>query len=126
MPQLSKVVNGFGGALGSACLIVFALLLASSFGFGQNFSRGWLWQNPIPQGNQLLTIHFASDKRTGIAAGLGGTILKTEDGGFTWENQAARTNASLTGVFVKDVRNAIVVGARGTILFTSDGGKTWK
>ena len=52
--------------------------------------HGWLWQNPLPQGNSLYSIHFAPDHETGFAVGDDRTILKTEDGGFTWKIGFAR------------------------------------
>ena len=35
---------------------------------------GWIWQNPLPQGNPLYSIHFTKDKQTGFAVGADGTI----------------------------------------------------
>src|SRR4030095_7838712 len=51
-------------------------------------AQGWVWQNPLPQGNPLNSIHFAKDKLSGFAVGADNTILRTQDGGFTWRRQA--------------------------------------
>src|SRR5687768_11828228 len=40
---------------------------------------GWVWQNPLPQGNPLFSIHFAKDKLSGFAVGADNTILRTLD-----------------------------------------------
>ena len=52
--------------------------LISAFAFPQ-----WKWQNPIPVGNTLRSVFFTG-ANTGYVAGLGGTILKTIDGGTSW------------------------------------------
>ncbi len=87
---------------------------------------GWVWQNPLPQGNPLYAIHFTKNKETGFAVGADDTILATTDGGFNWQRQLSPVDATLSGVFVKDTRNAFIVGVRGTLLSTVNGGKDWK
>src|SRR5690606_8827934 len=111
-------------------LLYAGVILAVAFGCmeaaGQKGLRGWAWQNPLPQGNPLNAIHFAQDKKTGYAVGVGNTILKTRDGGFTWQRQYSPTDVNLPDVFVRDERNAVMVGVRGTILATDNGGGDWK
>src|SRR3712207_2511147 len=87
--------------------------------------RGWLWQNPLPQGNALNTIRFAEDGQRGWAVGADGVILRTDNGGFTWEQQTSPAVATLYGLFVEDRERAVVVGARGVVLRTDDGGREW-
>jgi photosystem II stability/assembly factor-like uncharacterized protein len=65
--------------------VFFALVVFVALASGQ--TRGWLWQNPLPQGNAINAVRFAADKRHGWAVGSNGTILRTEDGGFSWEAQ---------------------------------------
>src|SRR5215210_1919050 len=52
-------------------------------------ARAWVWQNPLPQGNAIYAVRFASDKQTGWAVGADGVILHTTDSGFRWEQQHA-------------------------------------
>ncbi len=87
---------------------------------------GWVWQNPLPQGNPLYSIHFTKDKETGYAVGADSTILRTDDGGFSWLTQKLPIDTTISGVFVKDKKNAVVVGARGLIFLTSNGGSDWR
>src|ERR1041384_1880437 len=84
--------------------------------------RGWLWQNPLPQGNAIYAVRFASDKRHGWAVGSDGAVLRTYDGGFEWEAQNAPVGTTLYGLFVKDKNNAVAVGARGAVITTESGG----
>ncbi|MGH7784989.1 MAG: WD40/YVTN/BNR-like repeat-containing protein, partial [Candidatus Binatia bacterium] len=89
-------------------------------------SQGWVWQNPLPQGNPLYSINFAKDKETGFAVGADNTILHTDDGGFHWDRQFSMLDVTLSSVFARDEKNAVAVGSRGTILVTDDGGKYWR
>src|SRR5882757_2027865 len=106
--------------------VIFVLFCCNSSLFAQRGGLGWVWQNPLPQGNPLYSIHFAPDKETGLAVGSDGTILRTTDGGFIWQKRWSGTDVSLSGVYLRDKENAVVVGARGTILATSNGGKDWR
>ena len=91
----------------------------------QQSERAWVWQNPLPQGNSIYAVRFASDKRTGWAVGADGVILHTTDGGFRWEEQHAQMPVPLYGLYVKDAKTAVAVGARGLVLTTSNGGRRW-
>ncbi|MDH3216238.1 MAG: hypothetical protein OEN01_08095 [Candidatus Krumholzibacteria bacterium] len=70
---------------------------------------GWVWQNPLPQGNDLAAVSFV-DAGTGVAVGAGGTILRTTDGtilrttdgGKNWIEVASRTTDYLQRVFFAD------------------------
>src|SRR6478735_220497 len=103
-----------GCVRGRILFSLFFVLTISIFTF-QAFAqlrsdRGWVWQNPLPQGNALYSIHFASDNLTGFAVGDNRTILRTVDGGFTWESQTSPVDATLSAVFVRDERSAVIVG----------------
>src|SRR2546423_1941902 len=85
--------------------------------------RGWLWQNPLPQGNAINAVRFASDKRHGWAVGSDGAILRTDNGGFAWEAQGSPVVTTLYGLHVKDKNAAVAVGARGAVVSTENGGE---
>ncbi|HLC29777.1 MAG TPA: hypothetical protein VJM51_03235, partial [Dehalococcoidia bacterium] len=70
---------------------------------------GWVWQNPLPQGNNLNDVHFINNFN-GWAVGDGGTILKTVDGGARWTAQQSGTNQSLWGIAGVDAQTAWAVG----------------
>src|ERR1043166_6352776 len=74
------------------CLILAGfLLLCGNFAVSaQKTGLGWVWQNPLPQGNPLYSIHFAKDNETGFAVGADNTILRTTDGGFHWRSEERR------------------------------------
>ena len=85
---------------------------------------GWVWQNPLPQGNTLNAV-AELDSQTAIAVGDGGTMLRTTDAGLTWTVQTSGTTNTLRGVSFADASTGWAVGDAGTILRTGDGGLTW-
>src|SRR5687768_13580224 len=109
--------------IGLISLMLFAFMSAHAQYRG---AQGWIWQNPLPQGNPLNSIHFAKDKLSGFAVGADNTILRTQDGGFTWQRQALPLDLTLSSVYVKDRRAAVIVGGRGSIFVTDNGGHEWR
>ncbi len=63
--------------------------------------------------------------QTGYAAGFGGTILKTTNGGISWIPLITKTSQWLFSVHFPDSRTGYAVGAGGAILRTSNGGISW-
>jgi len=59
------------------------------------------------------------------AAGTGGKVVRSSDGGRSWVSQATGTPNSLLGIAAWDDQHAVAVGNLGTIIFTADGGNTW-
>jgi photosystem II stability/assembly factor-like uncharacterized protein len=53
---------------------------------------------------------------------LGGTVLRTEDGGVTWKAQASHSSARLNDVFFIDPLHGWAVGEGGTVIHTANGG----
>ncbi len=68
---------------------------------------------------------FAFDTSTCWAAGTGGMILKTTDGGFTWNKQFTHVNNNLHSIYFTDPNTGWAVGNDGIILKSTDGGVHW-
>ncbi len=100
---------------------IFVLLLTTSYGYGQS---GWVWQNPLPQGNSLFTLFFF-DELTGYAFGDQGTFIKTTTGGNTWITQHNINNSNrIYGCwFLNPSTGWITSGSN--ILKTTNGGNNW-
>ncbi|MFQ6615154.1 MAG: carboxypeptidase regulatory-like domain-containing protein [Fidelibacterota bacterium] len=83
--------------------------------------------NPQESGTTsgLSSVYFVDDM-TGWAAGAGGTILHTTNGGTDWvaQSSGAGTTIDLSITFV-DASTGYAVGSGGIILKTTDGGSTW-
>ncbi len=66
------------------------------------------------------------DKQTGYAAGVGGTILRTDDGGATWVRlPRAPLRAIVNAIEFVDEDCGLAVGSGGTAYVTTDGAQTW-
>lgn len=99
-------------------LFLLSGLIISTMLFSQH---NYYWQNPLPQGANLLGVSFINPL-TGWMAGDAGVILHTIDGGITWETQ----NSGIDNheIYFRDENNGWVVGS-GAIRHTTDGGQTW-
>jgi len=104
----------------------FSLIIFTVFSLQQSFfaQEGWFWQNPLPQGDDLRSVCFATPT-IGWCVGSFGTILHTTDGGESWTSQTSGTTEWLSGVSFTDTDNCVAVGESGTILKTTDAGTTW-
>ncbi len=99
-------------------IVVFFLVII-------NLSAQWSWQNPKPQGNQLLAIKFATED-TGWIAGVNGLIYRTTDAGITWEQQADMSGEMIRSLCFVSSRIGWAVGRNSTILHTENGGENWE
>ena len=122
-----------GSLLALALLTLASAIPASASAFISTGDGGWVWQNPLPQGNSLYDVAFI-DAMHGWAVGAAGTILATTDGGATWSGQRSGTTSDLNAVTFTDATHGWAVGGEsgvndqtsgGVILATIDGGATW-
>ncbi len=82
----------------------------------------WQLRHQAPDGNLLLSMGFANEK-FGYAAGTGGLLLMTEDGGTTWTPRSANGETVLQVSFA-DAKTGLIRTA-DRLLFTADGGANW-
>jgi photosystem II stability/assembly factor-like uncharacterized protein len=109
-------------ALAALAACALAALPAAAQANVQVGSSGWLWGNPLPQGNTLRAMAFAGT--TGYAVGDFGTLLKTTDAGDTWTGLPAGTFSNLTEVEALDA-NTVVAGGGCVARLSTDGGQTF-
>lgn len=76
-------------------------------------------------GPRRLTSVFFYDLTNGWAAGDGGTVVRTRDGGVSWTYLTGAGTGNLRGVFFVSKVDGWVVGDNGYIGRTYDGGDTW-
>jgi photosystem II stability/assembly factor-like uncharacterized protein len=103
-----------------ACAL--AALPAAASANVQVGSSGWLWGNPLPQGNTLRAMTFSG--ATGYAVGDFGTLLKTTDAGDTWSGLPAGTFTNLTEVQTVDA-NTVVAGGGCVARISTNGGASF-
>jgi len=87
-----------------------------------------LWSPRDSKTKELLTSLSFIDGKQGWAAGHGGVIVHTADGGETWEVQRESFPKNLPLFDIQFVSKNVgyACGAYDTFLKTIDGGKTWK
>src|SRR5438874_2648949 len=108
----------------AALSLVALVLVTSTFLNYANAYTGWIWSNPLPQGNPLVSIAIV-DASTMVAVGELGTIVRTTDGGHRWTQISSGTTRNLRGVSFAGPNAGTAVGASGTILRSTDAGATW-
>jgi len=84
--------------------------------------ESWQPKHLNPTGAVLLTLGFASGE-LGYAAGTGGALLLTTDGGTTWKAVPGGTESIYNAAFADEKRGLIETAT--PVKFASDGGKTW-
>ncbi|MFH1704606.1 MAG: invasin domain 3-containing protein [Patescibacteria group bacterium] len=103
----------------------FGICTACLFGAQPVLAAGWV---TMPSGttNAFYGFGMSTDGVVGIAAGGGGALKWTSDGGKTWNNSTAAGSTTMRAVaFAPSSRVAWVVGAAGKILKTENGGATF-
>jgi photosystem II stability/assembly factor-like uncharacterized protein len=78
----------------------------------------------IAQNPYLFTVRFA-DESAGYITGLGGVVLRSDDGGRLWRYEDIGRKAALFSLQAFSPDRALVVGEKGIARLTTDGGKTW-
>ena len=112
-------------------VLLASLLFFTSNCFGQS---GWVWQNPLPQGNDLYSVKVI-DGNTAFASGACGTIIKTINSGQNWtilKTESGYVTKSLyffnsnTGwaICTKDYVYQLS-SVNSKIIKTTDGGNSW-
>ena len=87
-----------------------------------------LWAPHDSKTREMLTSVFFIDDQHGWAAGHGGVIIHTEDGGESWEVQRESSPRNLPLFDIQFVSQKIgyASGAYDTVLKSVDGGKSWR
>jgi len=77
----------------------------------------------VGQNPYLFTVRFR-DEENGFISGLGGLMLRSQDGGHTWSYQRTARRQALFSVATADGR-AVAVGEKGFVQVSTDGGQSW-
>ncbi|MDX6698391.1 MAG: phosphatidylinositol-3-phosphatase [Solirubrobacteraceae bacterium] len=82
------------------------------------------WQSPLPQGNDLNAVACPTADAC-FAAGDGGAIVASSDGGESWSHRRSGTAAALRGISCPSAAACVAVGDGGAIVASPDAGNTW-
>lgn len=96
---------------------------AESIAFSTDSGRQWQTVHADPGGALLLSFGFVNSN-FGFAAGTGGRVLFTQDGGKTWAARQMGSETILQAAF-GDGQHGIM-RTRSALLATTDGGVSWK
>lgn len=78
----------------------------------------------LPEIGRFHTLQMIGN--VGWAAGRGGVLMRTEDGGATWTLISTGTQWTLNHLFFINPTKGWLVGWMGTLLETGDGGRSWQ
>ncbi len=92
----------------------------------RSVDSGTTWKKCLidPQDKALLDLCFVSPTVGFAAAGLGGAIMKTTDGGQSWHQIAAVGSTYWSKIKFSDTLTGFVCGPEG-VWKTTNGGKAW-
>jgi photosystem II stability/assembly factor-like uncharacterized protein len=77
----------------------------------------------VAENAYLFTVRF-SGASDGLIAGLGGVVLRSQDGGSRWSHAANAPRRSFFSI-ARAADRFVAVGEKGLLRFSSDGGRTW-
>ncbi len=77
----------------------------------------------VSENTYLFAVRF-SGERDGLIAGLGGVVLRSQDGGRRWSYAAKEPRRSFFSI-ARAADRFVAVGEKGLLRFSSDGGRTW-
>ena len=103
-------------------VFVFSFLLTISI----QINAQWSWQNPLPQGNDLLDIQ-SINSNIGFACGKHGTFLKTTNG-INWVLVQFPSQDDLIKLYFSNSSVGWVAGKRDSVVHlykTTDSGESW-
>lgn len=98
---------------------------ATQLGTYKTYAIQSLWTTQNSGVITKLNSVFFVDKLKGWAAGDGGVILASIDGGTTWTPQSSGVIENLYGIAFINATTGIAVGNSGTVVRTTNGGSTW-
>jgi photosystem II stability/assembly factor-like uncharacterized protein len=77
----------------------------------------------VAENAYLFTVRFGGE-RDGLIAGLGGVVLRSQDGGRRWSHAAKDPRRSFFSI-ARAADRFVAVGEKGLLRSSSDGGRTW-
>ncbi len=110
-------------------LTIFFYFLLPGNSLAQNQGQEWI-QITSPTNKTLRNLHFI-DAQTGWAAGEGGTIIHTSNGGDSWVVQNSTVQTFIVDVFFINENHGWAISFKDTfpfgtiILKTTNGGDNW-
>lgn len=103
------------------------ILLTIALIFGINsvlFSQsGWIWQNPLPQGNNMSNLQFVNP--TTAYAMCFNSVMKSTNAGSNWNIYYTNHSQNNTSLQFINETTGFIVSDSGIVLKTVNGGVNW-
>jgi photosystem II stability/assembly factor-like uncharacterized protein len=103
------------------------ILLTIALIFGINnvlFSQsGWIWQNPLPQGNNMTDLQFVNS--TTAYAMCFNSVMKSTNAGSNWSIYYTNHSQNNTSLQFINETTGYIVSDSGIVLKTVNGGVNW-
>jgi photosystem II stability/assembly factor-like uncharacterized protein len=103
--------------------ILFPILLFFILFMNSYSQQGWVMQNSEVSSTLRHVVFYNGN--TGLAAGDGGTIIRTTNGGANWSPVSSGTTQTLYSITFSDSQVLYACGAGGTIIKSTDSGLSW-
>jgi hypothetical protein len=100
--------------------LVIGVCIGAIFSGIGSAQPGWIWENPMPQGNTLRAVVYGADKF--VAVGDFGALVSSPDGA-SWRRHTPPTTLTLNAI-THGAHQFIAVGDSGVILSSPDA-LTW-
>jgi photosystem II stability/assembly factor-like uncharacterized protein len=98
----------------------FSLLLLPSFIYAQ---EGWIWQNPLPQGNDMSCLQFVNSA-TAYALCYN-SVMKTTNTGYNWSIYYTNHDHKNISLQFVNENTGYVVSDSGLVLRSTNSGMNW-
>jgi photosystem II stability/assembly factor-like uncharacterized protein len=97
---------------------------ATAAALPQSSSTRWVWQNPLPTGNDLGSVSCPTPSVCYVA-GFTGAVLITVDAGTTWYSSALGTPGVSGAINCPSALVCFASAGGNLVLHTTDGGQSW-
>lgn len=84
---------------------------------------GWIWQNPLPQGNNMSELQFVNS--TTAYAMCFNSVMKSTNAGMNWSIYYTGHSQNNTSLYFINATTGFVVSDTGIVLKTVNGGVNW-
>lgn len=103
------------------------ILLTIALIFGINnvlFSQsGWIWQNPLPQGNYMSSLQFVNS--TTAYAMCYNSVMRSTNAGSNWSICYTKQEQNNASMHIVNINTGFIVCDTGIVIKTTNGGINW-
>lgn len=103
--------------------ILFTIALIFGINYVLISQNGWIWQNPLPQGNSMSNLQFVNS--TTAYALCFNSVMKSTNAGSNWSIHYTNHSQNNNSLHFINETTGFVVSDSGIVLKTVNGGVNW-